>query len=105
MCTGYDTFFFFQIDLPPAGFPFQILAIFMTLLEGNAFATFVSGSAPDPLTVRPSKIEANRETTRDRQTKTETETLPETEKATDREAERERQTRFALCCNLGQALC
>lgn len=40
-----------KIDLPPGGFPFQILAIFMVLLEGNAFATFVSAMAPDPLTV------------------------------------------------------
>lgn len=35
----------------------------MTLLEGNAFATFVSGLAPDPLTVREkmiAKIQAGR---------------------------------------------
>jgi len=52
-----------QIDLPPGGFAYQILAIFMTLLEGNAFATFVSGLAPDPLTVREkmiAKIQAGR---------------------------------------------
>eukprot|EP00752_Nemacystus_decipiens_P008144 g7283.t1 len=41
---------YFMIDLPPEGFGFQILAIFMVLLEGNAFATFVSATAPDPLT-------------------------------------------------------
>ncbi|CAM9604466.1 unnamed protein product [Ectocarpus sp. 4 AP-2014] len=50
MSVAFTAISYFMIDLPPAGFPFQILAIFMTLLEGNAFATFVSGSAPDPLT-------------------------------------------------------
>eukprot|EP00903_Cladosiphon_okamuranus_P012160 g11407.t1 len=41
---------YFMIDLPPGGFGFQILAMFMVLLQGNAFATFVSAMAPDPLT-------------------------------------------------------
>ncbi|CAN0166976.1 unnamed protein product, partial [Ectocarpus sp. 13 AM-2016] len=50
MSVAFTAISYFMIDLPPAGFPFQILAIFMTLLEGNAFATFVSGAAPDPLT-------------------------------------------------------
>ena len=55
VCLVMSLFFtaisYFMIDLPPVGFPFQILAIFMVLLEGNAFATAVSGVVPDALTV------------------------------------------------------
>ncbi|CAN0229893.1 unnamed protein product [Ascophyllum nodosum] len=54
VCLVMSLFFtaisYFMIDLPPVGFPFQILAIFMVLLEGNAFATAVSGVVPDALT-------------------------------------------------------
>lgn len=52
MAISFTAISYFMIDLPPAGFGVQVLAIFMVLLEGNAFATFVSGFAPDPLTVR-----------------------------------------------------
>lgn len=52
MSVAFTGISYFMIDLPPTGFGLQVLAIFMTLLEGNAFATCVSGYAPDPLTVR-----------------------------------------------------
>lgn len=51
MSVAFTSVSYFMIDLPPEGFGFQILAIFMVLLEGNAFATMVSGFAPDPITV------------------------------------------------------
>ncbi|CAN0213729.1 unnamed protein product, partial [Hapterophycus canaliculatus] len=50
MSVVFTSISYFMIDLPPTGFAFQVLSIFMVLLEGNAFATFVSGVAPDPLT-------------------------------------------------------
>ena len=52
MSVMFTAISYFMIDLPPSGFAFQIMAIFFVLLEGNAFATMVSGIAPDPLTVR-----------------------------------------------------
>lgn len=52
MSVVFTAISYFMIDLPPTGFVFQILATFMVLLEGNAFATAVSAIAPDPLTVR-----------------------------------------------------
>lgn len=51
MSVVFTAISYFMIDLPPAGFGFQILAIFMTLLVGNAFATAVSAFVPDPITV------------------------------------------------------
>ncbi|CAM9249928.1 unnamed protein product, partial [Laminaria digitata] len=50
MSVMFTAISYFMIDLPPSGFAFQILAMFFVLLEGNAFATMVSGIAPDPLT-------------------------------------------------------
>ncbi|CAN0352553.1 unnamed protein product [Pylaiella littoralis] len=50
MAVAFTGISYFMIDLPPSGFAFQVLAMFMVILEGNAFATFVSGFAPDPLT-------------------------------------------------------
>lgn len=50
MSVVFTAVSYFMIDLPPEGFGVQTLAIFFTLLEGNAFATCVSGFAPDPLT-------------------------------------------------------
>lgn len=52
MSVVFTAISYYMIDLPPAGFGFQILAIFMTLLVGNAFATAVSAFVPDPITVR-----------------------------------------------------
>ena len=52
MSVMFTAISYFMIDLPPSGFGFQVLAMFFVLLEGNAFATMVSGIAPDPLTVR-----------------------------------------------------
>lgn len=51
MSVVFTSISYFMIDLPPSGFGFQIMAIFFVLLSSNAFATFVSGIAPDPLTV------------------------------------------------------
>ncbi|CAN0193997.1 unnamed protein product [Discosporangium mesarthrocarpum] len=41
---------YFMVGLPSNGFGFYVFVVFMVLVQGSAFATFISGIAPDPLT-------------------------------------------------------
>lgn len=51
MSMAFTTISYFMIGLPSRGLVYQILSILFVSLEGNAFATCISGYAPDPLTV------------------------------------------------------
>lgn len=52
IALAFTSVSYFMVDFPPTGFAFQVLIYFMTALQGHAYATAVSGIAPDPITVR-----------------------------------------------------